>query len=41
MHYDHGVRIFRFERRALELAGRFPWFAFLCLRCGLAIVQFL
>lgn len=27
----------RFFRRALALAGRLPWFAFLIWRCGLAI----
>lgn len=38
---DHGVRTFRLDRRALAFAGRLPWLAFLWLRWGLAILQFL
>ena len=30
--------IFRLARRALLLAGRLPWLAFLITRCGLAIL---
>ena len=36
---DYVLMCLRFRRRALALAGRFPWLAFLSFRCVLAILM--